>query len=117
MLMETPSKANKLLKLLFSYFKGRALLSIVAAYMVGSALLLAFTGIDICVPCLWTTIFGMHCPGCGLTTASIHLIHFDLVGAWEKNPLVFVVLPAGAFFIGSDFYRFLKKYKPAAALS
>lgn len=33
------------------------------------------------------------CPACGLTRASLSLLHFDLHHAFELHPLVFVILP------------------------
>ncbi len=75
--------------------------------MVGMVLYALTDGrIDICIPCLWTTIFDVHCPGCGLTTAAINLLKFDFTGAWEANPLAFVVLPAIAYFAVMDFLSF-----------
>ncbi|MGB1508388.1 MAG: DUF2752 domain-containing protein [Crocinitomicaceae bacterium] len=51
----------------------------------------------------------MHCPGCGLTRAFIHLLNFDLSEAFHSNWLIFLVLPVGLFYIGRDFYKFYKK--------
>jgi hypothetical protein len=33
------------------------------------------------------------CPGCGLTRAVQHAIHFDFSGAWHFNKLFVVILP------------------------
>ena len=106
--METPSKARQTLTLLWRYALSKPLLMLLLSYeMVGMVLYAVTDGrIDICIPCLWTTIFHVHCPGCGLTTAAINLMKLDFTGAWEANPLAFAVLPAIAYFAVMDFLRF-----------
>jgi hypothetical protein len=71
---------------------------LVGAWIVGSIALYDRTGIDVRLPCLIEAILGVECPGCGLSRAFQALLHGDLAGAWAHNPLVFVVLPAGAFY-------------------
>ncbi|MBO4590421.1 MAG: DUF2752 domain-containing protein [Bacteroidaceae bacterium] len=69
-------------------------------------LLRLFTSINILPPCLWTTIFHVHCPGCGMTRACLCLLQLDFVGAWKTNPLIF---PAVAIIIAAvvaDFRKF-----------
>jgi Protein of unknown function (DUF2752) len=39
------------------------------------------------VPCLFTAVFGIHCPGCGMKTAIIQLLGLDWRGAVTTNPL------------------------------
>lgn len=106
--METPSRTNRVLKLVGKYLWSRRLYTVVGTYFVFSAALLAATGIDICIPCIFTAILGVHCPGCGLTTSFIHMMQLDFIGAWEANPMGYLVLPAGIFFVGSDIWRFWK---------
>lgn len=43
-------------------------------------------------------LFNIDCPGCGMTRASMHLIHFDFDSAVYYNALCFVVVPILAFF-------------------
>jgi hypothetical protein len=82
--------------------------------MIFSVILNATTGIDICIPCLWSTIFGVKCPGCGLTTATINILQFHFAAAWEANRLAFIILPVGIFFVCQDVSRFLKREAAAA---
>ncbi len=64
-----------------------------------------FFSIDIMIPCLWKTIFSIDCPACGLTRSTIKLIKFDFSGAFQQNPLVYIVIPAILFYLYKDFKR------------
>ena len=44
-------------------------------------------------PCLFKAITGYKCPGCGTQRAIYHLLHFDVVNAFFKNPMLVLVLP------------------------
>lgn len=113
--MATSSKAiDRYLRLAGRYLWSRGLFTAVAVYMIFSVILNATTGIDICIPCLWSTIFGVKCPGCGLTTATVFILKFQFAAAWEANRLAFIILPVGAFFVYQDVSRFLKRQAAAA---
>ncbi len=43
--------------------------------------------------CVVRVITGLPCPGCGLTRASISLLHFDFPGAFHYHPLVYLIIP------------------------
>lgn len=43
--------------------------------------------------CPLAFFLGLPCPGCGLTRATIALLHGDVHGAFVAHPLVFVALP------------------------
>lgn len=45
-------------------------------------------------PCLFRSITGVPCPGCGLTHAAHLLLHGDWTGAWSANPLALFVVPS-----------------------
>lgn len=98
-----------MIQILSCYMKKNWIAFSIAGYFIFSCLLKLFSGIDICFPCLWTAIFGVHCPGCGLTTAFIALLHFDILGAYHANWFIFIVLPAGVYYIVNDFYKFYNK--------
>jgi hypothetical protein len=88
-----------------TYLKLRWPFALVIGYMIFSMILRATTAIDLCIPCLWETCFGFHCPGCGLTRATIAIMQLDFTKAYECNPLVFLVLPAGAFYTFLDYKK------------
>lgn len=44
------------------------------------------------IPCPIYTLSGFLCPGCGMTRAVFALLHFDFVGAFLYNPLVYLLL-------------------------
>jgi len=35
----------------------------------------------------------LNCPGCGLTRAIMHLMHFEFISAWTFNKLSFFIFP------------------------
>jgi hypothetical protein len=106
--MAISSRIKKVGGIIWRYILSKTFLSLVLAYMVISVILLTLTGIDICIPCIFSTLTGYHCPGCGLTTATIDLLQLHFVSAWDHNPMVFAVLPAGAYFAWADFSSFLR---------
>lgn len=44
-------------------------------------------------PCIFRTVTGLYCPGCGSTRALARCLHLDLPGAFSYNPLVVLALP------------------------
>jgi hypothetical protein len=51
---------------------------------------------DFFPPCLFRSLFGFQCPGCGSLRAAHQLLHGDLAAAWALNRTVFVALPLAA---------------------
>ena len=77
--------ANELLKL--------SLLPLAAIYWAAPEGIRALLDL----PCLFTMLVGLQCPGCGLKTAITAIIDGDLSRAWTINPLapaVFALLIA-----------------------
>lgn len=50
------------------------------------------------IPCYFYTITGLQCAGCGMTRAGHHFLHGNFTNAWNFNPLIFVTVPAIAYF-------------------
>lgn len=61
--------------------------------------------------CLSVLIFDTECLACGLTRASMHLIHFDFHEAYHFNPLVFIVMPVLSFMWARAFFKDVKFYR------
>ncbi|MBK9190440.1 MAG: DUF2752 domain-containing protein [Crocinitomicaceae bacterium] len=59
--------------------------------------------------CPSKVFFGKECPGCGMTRATQHMIHFDFNEAWNFNKLSFFILPVLGFLYARIFYKFLKR--------
>ena len=95
---------------IIKYTAENKILAIIGFYFLFSTILKAVADIDVCIPCLWKTIFGFHCPGCGLTTALISLMNLDFRGAFERNWMIFIVMPLGVYYFTNDFIRFKRKY-------
>ncbi len=92
------------------YIKSNYIMFSVGIYFLFSTLLNVLTGINICIPCIWKTVFNISCPGCGLTTAFMDLLKLDIRHAFKMNWLIFVILPFGLYYLIKDFKRFKKKY-------
>lgn len=86
-------------------------MAFVGTYFLISILIKIYFAIDIQIPCVWKTFFHVECPGCGLTRSFTQILYFDLVGAFKTNPLIFIVMPAGIFFIITDFIKFKRRLK------
>ena len=41
--------------------------------------------------CISKLIFGLPCPGCGLSRAGISLLMLDFSKAWHYNPIIFLI--------------------------
>ncbi len=59
-------------------------------------------------PCLFTTVFGRACPGCGSLRAVHQLLHGNLRAAWALNPMLTIVGPLAAAAALLTFLRNLK---------
>ncbi len=92
------------------YIIANAIMYCVCTYFLFSAALNTLTGIDICIPCIWKTLFGFHCPGCGLTTAFINILELDFKKAFESNWLIFIIMPFGGYYFIQDYYKHRRKY-------
>ena len=93
-------------KTIIKYIARNKIFAFVSFYILFSALLKATLEIDICIPCLWKSIFRFQCPGCGLTTAFISLLELDLRKAYESNRLIFIIVPFGFYYLSHDFIKF-----------
>jgi hypothetical protein len=59
------------------------------------------------IPCVFKTLFGIECLGCGLQRALVLLFKGDLLGAFYMYPAVYMVL----LFVGMMAFKILSKRK------
>ena len=104
--MGIQSRIIETMDLLKNYIAANKLMSSIVIYFMVSIMLKIGFSIDILIPCLWKTLFHFECPGCGLTTAFMKILTLDISGAYDANPLIFIVLPLGIFYIYKDFVKF-----------
>jgi hypothetical protein len=90
-----------------SYVSHHKVMSAVVFYFLVSCIIKSAGGLDLTIPCLWKSLFGLSCPGCGLTTGFVKLLQLDVTGAFQANKLVFVVLPLAIFFGIKDYASFI----------
>lgn len=55
------------------------------------------------IPCLFRSLTGLECAGCGLTRASHQVLHGNFEAAWNFNPLIFVTVPVISYLV----FRFI----------
>lgn len=55
--------------------------------------------------CLSVLLLGQECFACGLTRATMHLIHFDIEGAYALNKASFVLFPLLVYLWASTLYK------------
>ncbi|MFD2673249.1 DUF2752 domain-containing protein [Marinicrinis sediminis] len=61
---------------------------------------------NIGVPCVFHSLTGLDCPGCGMTRASLALLNGDLYQVFRFNPLIFFIAPLYiAFLIASKMQK------------
>jgi hypothetical protein len=64
--------------------------------------------------CPIAALFGVPCPGCGLTRAAAALLAFDLVRAFGSSPVSPLVLPWAAVAATDALIRFVRGAPPRA---
>lgn len=59
--------------------------------------------------CATRLLLGIPCPFCGLTRAGVRLLAFDVVGAWEYNPLIFYIAVLFLFWCANRYFGLFSK--------
>ncbi len=60
------------------------------------------------IPCIFHTITGLHCPGCGISRMFIALASFDFTVAFQSNALILCCLPVTLFFVARHYFLYIK---------
>lgn len=55
--------------------------------------------------CIWKSITGTDCPGCGSQRMAHALMHGDLRGAWQANAYALCILPLIVFMVWLEVFR------------
>jgi hypothetical protein len=58
--------------------------------------------------CPTALFLGIPCPGCGLTRATLALVHGDFGGALHFHPLVFVLVPVAAYAVATSIVDYVR---------
>lgn len=62
-----------------------------AAFGLGYGIWVWKTGLA--MPCLFRSITGFRCPGCGMTRMCVALLHLDFESAFHYNQVLFFLMP------------------------
>jgi hypothetical protein len=91
-------------------YKDISVVLLVSYFILGIGISLV-SGLDIFPPCLWKTLFDINCPGCGLVRASVQIAKFEFIGAWNTNPIIYLVVPFFSFETFGYIKSFISKDK------
>ena len=94
---------------LYRYVRARWLETTVVLFILVSVIAKAYFDVGFTIPCIIKALLGIRCPGCGLTTAAVALAHLDFAGAFDANPLIFVVAPALPIHLWFSFRQEMKR--------
>lgn len=56
-------------------------------------------GAGLWLPCIFRTVTGLKCPGCGISHMCIALLAMDFTSAWLANPVLLTVSPAITYIV------------------
>lgn len=89
----------------------RILITMAAAFFAAAALLyLYFTaeGEGAGIPCMFHSITGLYCCGCGASRALRSILHFDFYQALRYNAVFTVALPFLGIYFSSLFISYIR---------
>ena len=59
------------------------------------------------IPCIFRTITGLQCPGCGVSRMLSSMIKLNFKDAFEYHPVLFISLPFLAVIFGDMLWRYI----------
>ena len=87
--------------------KIKILIGVIVVFVLGILSMLYF---DIGIPCVYYEMFGLYCPGCGMTRAAFSLLQLDFYQAFRYNAFAIIVIPLiGLYIIGGIYAWFFNK--------
>ena len=60
------------------------------------------------IPCMFHTITGLYCPGCGVSRMCLSLLSLDFQSAFQANAAVMLILPPGLIIAFQMAFRYIK---------
>lgn len=66
---------------------------VVVILLIGIIYTIIVKTFDVGIPCLFYTVTGLYCPGCGVSRVILNILSLDFVSAFNANPVIFVLLP------------------------
>lgn len=60
------------------------------------------------IPCVFHSVTGLYCPGCGVSGMCISMAHFDFASAFKHNSAIFIMLPLFAILFVTIIYKYIK---------
>lgn len=66
---------------------------LVVIFGMGIAYYLWLRAGGIAIPCIFRSITGWKCPGCGITTMIWNILELDFISAYQANPFLFLTAP------------------------
>lgn len=87
--------------------KRRATIAALAAAVVAVVVFYGFhdPAADGLAPrCVFKTLTGYDCPGCGFQRAMHAMLHGDVAAAWRYNAFLFFMLPVGLTYLGCELW-------------
>ena len=61
------------------------------------------------IPCVFKSITGLYCPGCGVTRMLKSMLVFDFYQAFRYNPFLFILSPFIFFLLFNYLYFYYRK--------
>lgn len=86
----------------------KIVLYLVAAGVLGCIYAVFVEAAGWALPCLFHSITGLACPGCGVTRMCLSIIHLDFEAAFLSNQMLFLLLPVLFYLFGSYTLGYVK---------
>ena len=81
------------------YITATAIAAVIAAVAVGVFYASADPESPLMPKCVFRSLTGLECPGCGFQRALHAALNGDIAGAWVYNPFLFFIVPVGILYI------------------